>query len=506
MQESAKSTIGFIESAISTTYPNDKEEKSEMDEYSFRRENDGQTKILIVDDEPKNIKTIEEMLAPDAYLFLAAGCGKDALDKAYSESPDLILLDDVMPEMNGVKVAGVLKEDSRTKDIPIILITELEGIKTRNLVSEAEVDDFVIKPIRAADLRARVKSMFRLRQYRDQLLIGTHFESLQDKGVIEPASAQIRPEKDVPVVLLVEDNQVDAEIVQRFLKDEPVRLVVAKTGEEALARIMSESVDLVLLDLLLPDMNGFEIFQTLKENENSRDTPIIIITSLSNLESKIMGLELGSDDFLVKPIVKAILLARIRGLLHKKARLDRLRSHYEDALKIATIDWLTGLYNHGHFKKFLELEIKRSLRQTYPIGLIILDVDDFKRYNDRLGHSAGDLILQEIGRAVRDAIRGIDLAARYGGDEFAIVLPYSDSRGAVRAAERIQQSIGSLEFAPAKDQGLAKTTTSIGIAAYPEDASTTEDLIMKADRMLYLAKKNGKNLLCVYGRDPVERP
>jgi len=480
------------------------EEKPDLDDFSIDQENDGQKKVLIADDEPKNIKILEAMLAGHGYRLLTAGNGQEALDRAFSENPDLILLDILMPELNGFEVTRILKKDSRTKNIPIILVTALDGPESRNTGLEAGAEDFLNKPVKAVELKARVKSMLRLKQYRDQLSIRSQSEDMLAEALGVKASSRLQQKEDVPLVLLVEDNQIDADIVRHFMKEEPVRLVVATTGREAFSLLNSQRVDLVLLDIVLPDISGFEIFRSLKENEKSKDIPVMIITSLSGFESKITGLELGSDDFLIKPIVKRELLARMRVLLEKKARLDRIRSHYESAVKTATIDWLTGLYNHGYFKKFLELEIKRSLRHPYPICLIILDVDDFKAHNDRLGHSAGDSILHRVGQAVRSNIREIDLAARYGGDEFAVVLPYSDSEGTITVAQRIQQAVQCLEISGASGQGPDRLSISMGIAAYPEDASTAEDLVKKADQMLYQAKKNGKNQFCIYGDTPGE--
>jgi two-component system cell cycle response regulator len=482
------------------------EEKTIKDDGPIPQQNAGPKKVLMADDEPKNIAILEGMLAGHGYRLLTAENGREALDKAFSENPDLILLDILMPELNGFEVTRKLKKDPRTKNIPIILVTGLDTPESRNTGLEAGAEDFLNKPVNAVELQTRVKSMLSLKQYRDELSVRDHSEDMLAEALGVTASPRLPEREDVPLVLLVEDNRVDAEIIRRFVRDEPLRLAVAETGGKAFSLLNSEKVDLILLDILLPDMSGFEIFQILKKTEKSRDIPIIIITCLSNLESKIMGLELGSDDFLVKPIVKRELLARMRILLEKKAQLDGLRSHYESALKTATIDWLTGLYNHGHFKKVLELEIKRSLRHPYPISLIILDVDNFKECNDRLGHSAGDSILHGVGQAVRSRIREIDLAARYGGDEFAVILPYSDGDGTVFVAQRIQEAIRCLDVPQTEGQGPAALSVSMGIAVFPEDASTAEEIVKMADQMLYRAKKNGKNQFCIYGRGPGERP
>jgi two-component system cell cycle response regulator len=219
----------------------------------------------------------------------------------------------------------------------------------------------------------------------------------------------------------------------------------------------------------------------------------VIVTCLDDLESKIKGVELGADDFLVKPIIGRELKARIKTLLEKKVHLDSLRTHYQEALGRSQLDWLTGLYNHGYFQQFLGYELKRSLEQGFPVSLIMIDVDNFKSYNDTLGHSAGDAILREMGQVIRNNIREVDFAARYGGEEFAVVLPYVHRENVIAVAERIHKALTSHEFFHDESIGLKNPTVSMGIAVFPDEASNKTELIIQADSMLYLAKQNGKN-------------
>ncbi|MDH5385468.1 MAG: diguanylate cyclase, partial [Candidatus Aminicenantes bacterium] len=217
---------------------------------------------------------------------------------------------------------------------------------------------------------------------------------------------------------------------------------------------------------------------------------------------KIKGVEFGADDYLVKPIVGRELKARIRVLLEKKGHLDSLRSHYEAALDSAILDWLTGLYNHGYFQQFLDYELKRAHHQGFPVGLIMIDLDDFKIYNDTLGHSAGDAILRELGQVVRNIIREVDLAARYGGEEFAVVLPYTNGENVKIVAERIHKAITSHDFFHDESIELHNPTVSMGISVFPEEALTKKELIEKADKMLYKAKQQGKNQFCIFEQVP----
>jgi two-component system cell cycle response regulator len=366
-------------------------------------------KILIVDDDPTSLKILESMLPENRYSVIKADNGEEALDSAFNEIPDLILLDIMMPGIDGYEVTRRIKRDERTKDIPIIIITSLD--KAEVMVSELEegAEELLNKPVHSTELLARVNSMIRLKEYRDQLNIRTL--SGKSFGIVAKSQGKDRiSEEKRPLILLVEDTEVDARIVENALEEEPYQLEVVHKGKDVLPIVNQEKIDLILLDILLPDMSGFEVCRRLKQE--NKDIQVVIVTCLDDLESKIRGVELGADDFLVKPLVGRELKARVRVLLEKKEHLDNLRSRYKKAMDDAVMDWLTGLHNHGYFQQFLGYELKRSIEQGFPVSLIMIDVDNFKHYNDTLGHSAGDAILREMGQVVRNSIREVDFAAR----------------------------------------------------------------------------------------------
>jgi len=449
-------------------------------------------KVLIADDSQVALSSLEKMLSSGLFQTIRASNGKEAFDKALCELPDLILLDVMMPEMNGFEVARILKEDSRTRSIPIMMVTALDDPENEHAGREAGAEEYLAKPVRPKELLARANSLIALRQYRDQLIIRNHsqWSFIVDK---HSDDAGPEPQKEPPLVLLVEDNESDAELVRHFLKDLPLRIERLSNGADAVELCQTGRVDLMLLDLLLPGLNGFEVCRQVKSSEKGKDLPIVVITCLEDMDSRLKCIELQTDDFLVKPIVGRELQARVKILLEKKKKLDMLRSHYEEALNSAVVDWLTGLYNHGYFKKFLDLEIKKSLRQRYPVMLIMIDIDNFKAVNDAYGHPTGDAILQELAQVVRRAVREVDLVARYGGDEFAVVLPYSDGRGALRVARRIDEAIKTHGFSPKASTQKTRLTVSMGVAGYPEDAVHVDELIHSADQRLYEAKIRGKN-------------
>jgi two-component system cell cycle response regulator len=302
----------------------------------------------------------------------------------------------------------------------------------------------------------------------------------------------------VPSVLLVEDNLNDARLIQQDLNGSSFQLDLTRDGEEALARAERNKIDLILLDILLPGMDGIEVCRLLKERDQTRNIQIAMISCLSDLESKIKSLDMGADDFLVKPINPLELKARINALLRKKAYLDTLKESYETALQVAITDKLTRLYNRAYFKYFLEMEIKRSLRQKYPLALIMIEIDDFKQCNDSLGHLAGDRILQEISQLIKSNFREVDCAARFGGEEFAIVLPYCDGLGAAKSAESFRQVIHSHSFLQETAGASKHLTISLGVAEFVGAGTTVEELIQRADEALYRAKKEGKNRVCIH--------
>ncbi|MGD9098627.1 MAG: response regulator [Desulfobacterales bacterium] len=449
------------------------------------------SRILVVDDDPMNVKLLEGILKKEGYESIKAFGGEEALAMVRRDRPDLILLDVMMPGIDGYEVTRQLKSNPATAAIPVIMITALNGTedKVRGLACGA--DEFLTKPVNAAELLARSKSMLRLKQYQDQLMLRTRSETAFGKGHGPLAPAPGTPHRQH--VLLVEDNDKDLRLLSGQIEDGEYDLSVAHDGEAALQMILAGDVDLVLLDIFLPGMDGFEVCQRLKESAATRDIQVALITCLKDLEGKIKGMELGADDYLVKPVDGRELSVRIKALLAKKSYLDQLHAHYEQALSSAISDGLTGLYNQTYFKKYLELELKRSLRQNYPTSLLMLDLDDFKGLNDRFGHPAGDLVLQESARLIREAIREVDLAARYGGEEFAVVLPYSDAQGARVVAQRILDALRALDLENASGARLGAITASIGIAAGPDNARDARTLIQQADAMLYHAKQNGKN-------------
>ncbi|MDJ0782516.1 MAG: response regulator [Desulfosarcinaceae bacterium] len=453
--------------------------------------------VLVVDDEPKNVKLLTAKLADQSYTIKAAFNGAEALEMVHRHSPDLILLDVMMPGMDGYEVTQQLKQNEATKAIPIIMITALDGPEDKERGMAVGAQEFLTKPVNTAELQARVGSMLRLKQFKEQLESRRESKAQFGRGSTA-VSEQSRSRRSH--ILLVEDDQKDVKLLESVLQESPCELRVTASAEDAL-KIIEDGwrVDLLLLDVILPGMSGFDLCRRLKRDPHQQDIQVVLITCLDDLESRIRGVELGADDFLVKPVDSRELRARVRVLLEKKHSIDKLRSDYAEALNSAINDGLTGLYNRTYFTRFLEQEILRSNRQGYAVGLLMVDLDDFKRVNDTMGHLEGDRVLQETARLLRDGVREIDLTARYGGEEFAIVFPYADPDGLRRAAHRLLGAVGAHRFFREPINGLNKVTASMGLALYPQNAASVAELIEAADAMLYEAKQQGKNRLRVFG-------
>jgi two-component system, cell cycle response regulator len=461
------------------------EVRPEKDLFSLRR------RILVVDDDPLNVKLLASKLPEDQFETITAFSGQEALRKTLKDPPDLILLDIMMPEMNGYEVSQWLKNNPATQDIPIILVTALDGAEDKVKGFEAGADEFLNKPVNNIELLARINSLLRLKYYREQLLSRTLSEKGFSGGQAAPDPAE---EARPPVkILLVEDDEKDARMIQEYFVGESYQIEIVNTGEMALDRIQNEVFDLVLLDVLLPGVDGFEVCQRIKSLHQTQGLQVVLITCLPDLENKIKGVEQGADDYLIKPINGRELKARVKVLVKKKQYIDQLRNNFERALNSAIYDGLTGLHNQTYFKKFLEMEIKRADRQRYPLGLMIVDIDDFKRINDRFGHLAGDLIIKDLAQLIKKNIREVDLSARYGGDEFVVVLPYTDQTETVQIIERIQKAVA--RYREREDTLLQKEllTLSFGVAFFPFQGKTMEELIRNADQALYRSKQEGKD-------------
>lgn len=303
-------------------------------------------------------------------------------------------------------------------------------------------------------------------------------------------------------ILVVDDVPVNIKLLSTYLSSEGHTVISAKDGQQALDKVYENTPDLILLDVMMPKINGFEVCKKLKSSENTKFIPVIMLTALNDLENKIKGIDSGADDFITKPFNRMELLARVRSLLRMKYLYDELQKKNielqktkEELRQLSITDGLTGLYNYRHFKEQFTQEISRALRHQLNVSLIMIDIDHFKNFNDQNGHPAGDRILQKIGTLLKSNIRNIDMAARYGGEEFTLILIETDKHSAQIVAEKTRTLIETYKFHHEEKQPLGKITISSGLSTFPEDGQDFDALVEKADQRLYRAKQAGRNIL-----------
>jgi diguanylate cyclase (GGDEF)-like protein len=303
-------------------------------------------------------------------------------------------------------------------------------------------------------------------------------------------------------ILVVDDSRTQLDWLVQVLEKEGYAVETALDGREAIRKVRTGAPDLVLLDMVLPDMSGLEVLRLIKPADEALFLPVIIQSSKSDVDSKVEGLRIGAHDFLVKPFAEQELVARCATMLRIKHLQERLRDAQRKLEEQSITDALTGLKNRRFFDERLLEEFKRAQRYGDTLSLIMIDLDHFKDVNDAHGHQAGDVVLREAATLIRASIRDPDICARYGGEEFAVILPKTHMTGALAVAERIWKELGAKEYAIPSSGAPPKrvhVTASIGIAFYPsKDIASGELLLRFADQALYNAKRGGRNSICLY--------
>ncbi len=447
-------------------------------------------RVLVVDDVPANVKLLEARLSAEYFDVTTASNGIEALALCERAECDIILLDVMMPELDGFEVCRKLKSNPHTHHIPVVMVTALDQPSDRVRGLEAGADDFLTKPVTDIALISRVRSLARLKMVTDELRMRA--VTSKEIGLQSPEREAVLDTGRGGRVLIVDDRPSSYERIVTTLSAEHT-VDVELNPNEALFRSAEGNYDLVVVSLNLQEFDGLRLCSQIRSLERTRNLPILALAESDSTAKLARGLEIGVNDYLVRPIDKNEMLARVRTQIKKKRYTERLRDNMQMSIELAITDGLTGLFNRRYMETHLGTLVDQSAARGKPITVLVLDIDYFKAINDSYGHDAGDDVLREFALRIRKATRNIDLACRYGGEEFVIVMPETDMAVATAVAERLRRRIATEPFAIQKGARHLEVTISIGIAALSGVGDNAATILKRADQALYRAKRDGRN-------------
>ncbi|ESQ88174.1 hypothetical protein ABAC460_16060 [Asticcacaulis sp. AC460] len=448
-------------------------------------------RVLIVDDIPANVRLLQAKLEAEYFEVMTAHDGQLALDMAVEHQPDIILLDVMMPEIDGYEVCRRLKEAAETRHIPIILITALDGRDDRLSGLEAGADDFLTKPVDDVILMARLQALVRLKQMADDLR--AREASSRRAGLIDNDVYQ-RQISATGNVLVLDDNVRQAERLMVQLGED--HRCAYETDPAKALKIAAGRVDLVVLNLLSKSFDPLRWVAQLRSNEATRQRPVLAIVNVEERKQMLKALELGVNDVVPRPVDMQELRVRAKTQIRRKRYGDFLRNILDRSLELAVTDPLTGLNNRRFLDHQLSVHLSRHIKGGPVVSLLMLDIDFFKKINDGHGHDAGDEVLREFARRVSLSVRAIDMACRYGGEEFVVLMPETEDRDALNIAERVRSQIADQPFMLADGRKL-EVTVSVGVSTSQGLGDSPETLIKRADEAVYEAKQSGRNKVVV---------
>ena len=450
-------------------------------------------RVLVVDDILPNVKLLEAKLASEYYEVLTATSGEEALEKVERDVPDIVLLDVMMPGMDGFEVCRHIKSNPAHAHIPVVMVTALTDAADRVRGLEAGADDFLSKPLNDTALMARVRSLVRLKMTVDEWRVREN--TANQLGVVEEAHSAMNESVENARILVVDDQKYDSDKFVEAMKEDQTIVEVVTNGADAMEHVIANDYDLMVISLNLASEDGLRLCSHIRSSERSRSVPILMTAVDEDMSRIAHGLEMGAHDYIIRPVDKNELLARVRTQIRRKRFQERLRSTYELSLSMALTDSLTGLYNRRYFDVHVQKLLQKHQTSRKSLGILIVDIDNFKAVNDTHGHAVGDEILKEFADRLQDKLRGFDMVARLGGEEFVAVLPDVNERMAHVVAERLRKAICEKPFACKVEGGCLDITTSVGGTLIEKETIADADDVMKqADDALYAAKEGGRNL------------
>ncbi len=444
-------------------------------------------RVLIVDDVSANRRLLEARLTAEYFSVRTASNGADALEMCGAELPDVILLDVMMPGMDGFEVCRKLKSNHRTQHVPVVMVSALDNSSDLLEGLEAGADDFLTKPVDNLALITRVKNLARLKVLTDQMLL--RVASDEQFGLMEGKFADI---EDGGRVLLVEDREAAASRIVEALRIEN-EVVHTTDPAQAVLLVPDGEFDLVIVSLNLRNADGLRVCSEIRALDRRRHLTILVLAEAEEQGRLNRGLDMGVNDYVVRPVNKSELLARTRTQVKRKRYADYLRSRLEQTVELAVLDPLTTLHNRRYLTHHMQALFDASVDTGRALSVLLIDIDRFKSINDSHGHDAGDEVLRALAARLRDNIRASDLACRLGGEEFVVVMPDTTLKTAYLVGERLRQRIAATPFVAGAQRTPMNVTASIGVAALEFEHDTPELILRRADQALYSAKRDGRN-------------
>ena len=446
-------------------------------------------RILVVDDILANVKLLEARLSAEYFDVLTAYSGEEALALLQAERVDVVLLDVMMPGMDGFEVCRRVKGSSRTMHVPVIMVTALDQTSDKVQGLEAGADDFITKPVDDIALITRVKNLARLKMLNDEMVLrmatGAQIGALPGGALAWP-----KMEGGGRILLVEDDDRVAKRIVAVLGKLHEVQ--VEPELPAALLRLGDKPCDLLIVSLNLAGADGLRLCSQVRSLERARHLPIIVIVQPGEEARLLRALDMGVNDYLTRPVDRNELLARVRTQIKRKRHSDYLRDRLEESVELAVTDALTGLHNRRYMETHLAALAEQAGATGRPLSLVLVDIDNFKSINDTYGHEAGDRVLRQFAARFRRNSRSIDLVCRIGGEEFVIVMPDSGLERACQMGERLRECIATEPFQPDGETRL-RVTASVGVATLEQPQGSLEALFKRADQALYVAKRGGRN-------------
>jgi two-component system, cell cycle response regulator len=446
-------------------------------------------RVLVVDDIIANVRLLEARLTAEYFEVLTAFSGYEALDVLERERVDVVLLDVMMPGIDGFETARRIKANAKTQHVPVIMVTALDQASDRIQGLQAGADDFLRKPVDDVALVTRVKNVARLKALNDEMM--ARAASSQQLGLGASPLVNWAEAGNGGRILLVEDHARAAQrMVDALAKTH--RVDIEPNPQAALVRAGETNYDLMVISLSLNDADGLRLCSQIRSLERIRHMPIIILIDEGEQARLLRGLDMGVNDYLTRPVDANELQARVRTQITRKRYSDILRNRIDESVEMAITDGLTGLYNRRYMETHLATLVTQAHETGRPLSMLIADIDHFKRVNDTHGHDAGDQVLRDFATRFRRNTRGIDLACRLGGEEFVIIMPETELRRAFQIGERLRAAIASQTFR-VNPQTELRMTASVGVATLEVAGDTPATLYKRADTALYAAKNGGRN-------------